>query len=452
MMSRSQSLRRIPAEAESSSNRTSDLRGSLSFMSSSGWFNKGKVDNTTSMKNEEFGFGFGFGYEPKKANAESSTRTTATPQQLQLRVQEITQSHCLEQRFLSKMRESGVVTSAGYQAVLQDFVASDRKVPQTDASAADNKSPGTTSIKIDRRAEMLKARKSSSRRSSSRRFSSFFTACASSYEDEDFAFINDVSETTAASAPIADGRAEMLNSRRRSCRRGSSRRVGSFFTANAFDDDDLFDSDNSNRVETNIAPLRQSVQLTQEQIDYIQNAADDDDSHSSLSITSSLSDSIHINSDHDDERSIERLEKRIEDGNRNASISPRQDSSTSLNLEEVFDGIEESLAILSSTLLIPSKKQTHSSDQADEEVPVYTASINFDPTHSKKNAASTSEEQERSNLGSSESSCTLDECAWLPWPERRPSIMEDKNNEALSDDNSFLPWPESPRNGRAMAA
>ncbi|KAK1741249.1 hypothetical protein QTG54_007727 [Skeletonema marinoi] len=67
MMSRSQSLRRIPAEAESSSNRTSDLRGSLSFMSSSGWFNKGKVDNTTSMKNEEFGFGLG--YEPKKANA-----------------------------------------------------------------------------------------------------------------------------------------------------------------------------------------------------------------------------------------------------------------------------------------------------------------------------------------------------------------------------------------------
>ncbi|KAK1741248.1 hypothetical protein QTG54_007726 [Skeletonema marinoi] len=120
------------------------------------------------------------------------------------------------------MRESGVVTSAGYQAVLQDFVASDRKVPQTDASAADNKSPGTTSIKIDRRAEMLKARKSSSRRSSSRRFSSFFTAL---YEDEDFAFINDVSETTAASAPIADGRAEMLNSRRRSCRRGSSRRL-----------------------------------------------------------------------------------------------------------------------------------------------------------------------------------------------------------------------------------
>mmetsp|Transcript_25330 Transcript_25330/g.38301 ORF Transcript_25330/g.38301 Transcript_25330/m.38301 type:complete len:456 (+) Transcript_25330:76-1443(+) len=450
VMSRSQSTRRIPAEAES--NRTSDLRGSLSlsFMSSSGWFNKGKVDSTTSMKNEEFG------YEPKKAHAESSTGTTATPQQQQLRVQEITQSHCLEQRFLSKMRESGVVTSAGYQAVLRDFVASDRKGPQTDAAAADNESPGTTSIKIDRRAEMLKARKSSSRRSSSRRFSSFFTACPSSYEDEDFAFINDVSENTAASAPIADGRAEMLNSRRRSCRRGSSRRFGSFFTA-AFDDDDLFDSDSGNRAETNIAPLRQSVQLTQEQIDYIQNAADDDDdSQSSLSITSSLSDSIHINNDHDDERSIERLEKRIEDGNRNASISPRQDSSTSLNLEEVFDGIEESLAILSSTLLIPSK---HSSDQAAEaEVPVYTASINFDPTHSKKNAASTSEEQERSNLGSSESSCTLDECAWLPWPERRPSIVEDKDNDsratkqALYDDNSFLPWPESPRNGRAMAA
>ena len=448
MMSRSQSTRRIPAEAESSSNRTSDLRGSLSlsFMSSSGWFNKGKVDNTTSMKNEEFG------YEPKKAHAESSTGTTATPQQQQLRVQEITQSHCLEQRFLSKMRESGVVTSAGYQEVLRDFVASDRKVPQTDAVAADNESPGTTSIKMDRRAEMLKARKSSSRRSSSRRFSSFFTACPSSYEDEDFAFINDVSETTAASAPITDGRAEMLNSRRRSCRRGSSRRFGSFFTA-AFDDDDLFDSDNSNRVETNIAPLRQSVQLTQDQIDYIQNAADDDVSQSSLSITSSLSDSIHINSDHDDERSIERLEKRIEDGNRNASLSPRQDSSTSLNLEEVFDGIEESLVILSSTLFIPSKEQTHSSDQAAEaEVSVYTGSIHFDPTHSKKNAASTSEEQERSNLGSSESSCTLDECAWLPWPERRPSIVEDKNNEALSDDNSFLPWPESPRNGRAMAA
>jgi hypothetical protein len=62
------------------------------------------------------------------------------------------------------------------------------------------------------------------------------------------------------------------------------------------------------------------------------------------------------------------------------------------------------------------------------------------------------------NLYSSESSSIFDECAWLPWPERRESVVEDKDNEscatmqALYDENSFLPWPDTPRNGRALAA
>lgn len=486
MRPRSQSFR---SPAENNRNRTSDLRASSSQMSSSGWlFNRGgKVNTATSMKNEQFQF---FRYEGKKGNAESS----ASPQQQQLRVQEIAQSHCIEQRFLSKMRESGVVTSAGYQAVLHDFVASDRKVDQTTTTAAagSNQIPGSaTSTRIDRRAQMLEFRKSSSRRSSSRRrssnrrgsslrFSSFFTACGSSHEDEDFAFCNDVSENTAAS----DGRADIINAHRRSCRRGSSRRFGSFFTATAGDDnyDDFFDCDKSNRVEANIAPLRRSVQLTQEEMEYIENAVNDYDHssrrwamQSSLSITSSLSDSIHSNGEHgeDDEGNIQRLEMRIEDVGKNSTLPTngrtlrRCGSNTSLNLNDIFDGIEAALERSPTTFPTASNEQIHTSDGAEVSANTRrtcTESVNFDPSKSKDDVASkskeqeTCEEQERSTLESSESSCNLDDCGWLPWPERRGSIMEGKDIEschnllALDGDNSFLPWPESPKNGRALAA
>ena len=66
-------------------------------------------------------------------------------------------------------------------------------------------------------------------------------------------------------------------------------------------------------------------------------------------------------------------------------------------------------------------------------------------------------EQDRDTVESSDSFCTYDDCAWLPWPERRGNIIEDKDDEScatgqpLYDDN-FLPWPETPRNGRAVAA
>eukprot|EP00574_Skeletonema_japonicum_P003205 CAMPEP_0201725466 /NCGR_PEP_ID=MMETSP0593-20130828/8858_1 /ASSEMBLY_ACC=CAM_ASM_000672 /TAXON_ID=267983 /ORGANISM="Skeletonema japonicum, Strain CCMP2506" /LENGTH=378 /DNA_ID=CAMNT_0048216863 /DNA_START=163 /DNA_END=1296 /DNA_ORIENTATION=+ len=378
------------------------------------------------------------------------------------------------------MRESGVVTSAGHQAVLHDFVASDRKVDENQtatATAADSTQlPGsTTSTKVDRGAEMFKARISSSWRSSSRRrtsslrFSSFFTACVSSHEDEDLTFCNDASENTATSATITDGKSDVINVNRRSCRRGSSRRFGSFFTAITGDDNDvLLDSDGSNRVEANIAPLRRSVQLTQEEIEYIQNAANDYDHpsqrwtmQSSLSIASSLSGSIHVNGEHDDEGNIQRLEKSIEDG-REKSTLPRYGSNTSLNLDEIFDGIEAALEMSSSTFPNPSKEQTRSSDEAAEaDVSTNTRrncteSVNFDPSKSKNNVASKSkkqetfEEQERSFLDSSGSSCNLGDCGWLPWPERRGSIMEGKDLD--DNDNSFLPWPESPRNDRALAA
>jgi len=455
MMRRSQSFGRFPAE--DSSNRRSDFRGSSSFR-----FHKRRA--SSSMKHEQ-------------ANAESSTLTAASSQQQQqLRVQEITQSHCLEQRFLSKMRESGVVTSAGYQAVLQDFVASANRTRQAnDAAAAENMKPScaTASTKIDRRAEMLKARKSSSRRSSSgwgssRRFSSFLTACAPSCDDEDFAFGNDAPETTAASATTSDGRTEMLNVRRRSSsRRGSSRLFGSFFTAFAGDNyDDFLDRDNSNRetndYEANIAPLKRSVKATQEQIEYLQNIVNEyDDSSHRWSIASSLSDSIHVNSEYDDEGDRERLEKRIEYDS-NKSILPNRDT---LNLEEnCFRGAEGALGI-SSALPIPSQEQSHSSDEAaDVTRRNFTASVNFVPAESNKNAAPKSEEQcdasveqDPGTSASSDSVCTLDDCVWLPWPEQSGSIIEDKDDEScatgqpLYDDN-FLPWPETPRNGRALAA
>lgn len=306
----------------------------------------------------------------EQANTEPTlTAASSQQQQQQLWVQEITQSHCLEQSFLSKMRESGVVTSAGYQAVLQDFVASANRSRQADNDAAattDNTklSYDPKSTKIDRRAEMLKARKSSSRRSSagrggsSRRFSSFLTACQFSHDAEEFAFGNDAPETTTTSASITDRRAEMLNVRRRSSsRRGSSRLFGSFFTAFASDDnDDFLDRDNSNRVEgndyeANIAPLKRSVLATQEQIECIQNLANEyDDSSHRWSIASSLSDSIHVNSNHDDEGNRERrLEKRTEYGSRKSAL-PSRDSNTSLNPEEINLHVAEGALRMSSEI------------------------------------------------------------------------------------------------------
>jgi hypothetical protein len=426
-------------------------------MSSSGWFNGGKADNNmSSLANEVM-----LKYTPRKKNASPRTSMDAsstTSQQQQLRAQEITLSHFVEQRFLSKMRESGVVTSAGYQAVLHDFlVSSDREINRTDT--ADN---------IDRTAEMLKARKTSSwrssRRASSRRFSSFFTACASSDNDEDFlvtaaasAFSIDAPDTTTTtSATIIDRGVEMLKARRQSSRM-SSRRFGSFFTAD--DTGDFLGCDTSERVEANIAPLRRSIEMTQEQIEYVQSAVNDFDDpsqrwtmQSSSSIASSLSDSIHINYDYDDEGSIERLEKCIAGGNKSKTASlPRRDSDKSLNLEDIFDGTEGSQAIFSS-----SSQQAHHEAILDDTRRKCTASVNFDHVQSKKNEApSSSEQRERSTFESSESSSVFDECAWLPWPERRVSIVEDKDNEscttmqALYDDNSFLPWPDTPRNGRA---
>lgn len=506
MMRRSRSLERLSADKNDRcdndlhhSSKANNLRGSLlssSFMTSSGWFSKGKADNTSSTTNEAT-----LKYQPQKAkssrrrssrasigSSSADDHQTSSPQEQQkLRVQEIRQSHCLEQSFLSKMRESGVMTSAGYQAVLHDFLVSDREVTTATAvSGASNKEAqkSTSSTKIDRRAEMLKARKLSSKRSScqggsSRRFSSFFTACASYCDDEDLLaaaadFSNDAPDTTtAASATIVDRRGEM----RRSSRKNSSRRFGSFFTAAGGGNDDedfLLDLDHSDRVEANIAPLKRSIQLTQEQIDYVQSAANDYDNlsrrwtmqSSSISMASSLSDSIHISSDRDDdEGSIERLEKCIESGgSKDASLSKR-DSSNSLNLEDIFDGTEGSRAVLSPMPPpVPSdEKPSSASDEATSEVSTTdtrrkcTASVNFDPTQCKKNEApSSSEQQEKSNLESSESS--IDECVWLPWPEQHESTVEDKDNESfatkqtLYDDNSFLPWPDSPVNGRAKDA
>ena len=446
-----------------------NLSGSSLFKASvSSLFNKG----------HQHGDEFQLQYAPKKSTAKKSPRSsiesTGTcdsnraqhPQaeQRTIRAQEIPQSHSLEQRFLSKMRESGVVTSAGYKAVLHDFLTSDRDLRNNnnnDTSPAEEVTPKAEGA-IDRRAEMLKARKRSSRRGSSRRFGSFFTACASSYnDDEDLlvaaaaeAFNDDTAPdrtTTASSSNITDNhvtdrRAEFIKSGRKqssSSRRGSTRLFGSFFTACADDHDTDFDFNASYRNCTaeNIAPLRRSNSSQKECIqsssvekeDEMASVVDHHDQLSSCSphwsIASSLSDSIHIvNSDNDDDDEL-----RMERCGGNDVVLPRQGSCNSLNLEDIFDGSQGSHVM----------KPTRSSSSISEQ-----------------------QEQRKSSLETPESSSsTLDECGWLPWPEQKKDcnvvegeiIKDDESDIAVmalygDDEFSFLPWPDTPKNGRATAA
>jgi hypothetical protein len=397
------------------------------------------------------------------------------------------------------MRESGVVTSAGYQAVLHDFLTSDRDLHNNNSSSSssnNNTSPAeevtpTDEGIIDRRAEMLKARKRSSRRGSSRRFGSFFTACASSYnDDEDLlvaaaaeAFNDDTApdRTTATLSSVnnnddvTDRRAEFINSGRKgSSRRGSTRLFGSFFTACADDHDNDFDFNASYRNCTaeNIAPLRRS---NSSQIECIQSSsvekeeevASDDDHHDQLSscsqhwsIASSLSDSIHIvNSDNDDELRMKRCEG-------NDVALQREDSCNSLDLEEIFDGTE------GSHVMKPTPSKENSASSSSRQKATHDGTSCNDCTKKSKMIESSSssslsiseQEQRKSSLESSSS--TLDECGWLPWPEQKKDgdaregeiIKDDGSDIAVvplygDDEFSFLPWPDTPKNfGRATAA
>lgn len=444
-----------------------NLSGSSLFKASvSSLFNKGHQHKDD----------FQLQYAPKKGTAKKSPRSsiesTGTcdsnraqhPQAEQptIRAQEIPQRHSLEQRFLSKMRESGVVTSAGYKAVLHDFLTSDRdlhKNTNNNTSPAEEVTPTSEGV-IDRRAEMLKARKRSSRRGSSRRFGSFFTACASSYNDDEDLFIAAAAEafdddnvpdrttTTLSSVnnndDVTDRRAEFINSGRKgSSRRGSTRLFGSFFTACTDDHDTDFDFNASYRNCTaeNIAPLRRSNSSQKEcfqssSVEKEEEVASVVDHHDQLSscsphwsIASSLSDSIHIvnsDDDDDDELRLERCE------GKNVALE-RQDSCNSLNLEDIFDGSQGSHVM----------KPTRSSSSISEQ-----------------------QEQRKSSLESPESSSsTLDECGWLPWPEQKKDcnvvegeiIKDDESDIAVmalygDDEFSFLPWPDTPKNGRATAA
>ncbi len=463
-------------------------------------------------------------YAPKKSTAKKSPRssieTTGTcdsngahphAEQPTIRAQEIPQSHSLEQRFLSKMRESGVVTSAGYQAVLHDFLTSDRDLHNNNSSNNNNNTSPAEEVTptaegvIDRRAEMLKARRRSSRRGSSRRFGSFFTACASSYnDDEDLlvaaaaeAFNDDTAPdrtTTALSSvnnndDVTDRRAEFINSGRKgSSRRGSTHLFGSFFTACADDHDTDFDFNASYRNCTaeNIAPLRRS---NSSQIECIQSSSVEKeeeevasvvDHHDQLSscsphwsIASSLSDSIHIvNSDNDDELRMERCEG-------NEVALPRQDSCNSLDLEDIFDGTEGSHVMKSTRGVSSEENNTTSSSsrqkatqhhptQQDDGTSCNVCTGDFLVIESSSSSISISEQQEqrKSGLESAESSSsTLDECGWLPWPEQKTDgsakeaeIKDDGSDIAVmplygDDEFSFLPWPDTPpKNGRATAA
>ena len=465
VMRRSLSLQRLSAGYDdnhrchnstnsSSNNKMSDMggKGSLSLSFSSGWFGKGKPNNESSNKNEEYLFG----YKPKQ----TSTTRTSSPQQQKLRVQEIAQNRSIKQDFLSRMRESGVVTSAGYQAVLQDFVSSQGKEGQV---IVNETAACIASIQVDPRAEMGSSQKSSSQRSSlrssssarlgsSRRFPSFFTA-SSFHDDEDFVPSRNPSDSTAMSDNMRDGGAEVINRRRRSCRRrGSSRRFGSFFASAG---NDFSENDNK---EANIAPLRRSVQLTQEQIEQLENAADELDinldrweSKSFLSnANSSLSDSLQEN---------------VNSSKKDKGTNMRRGSNASLDLDEIFfDAIDKCILQTESNSATPNESLLNTS-QGSSNDSSETRSNRDSPIHSKKCTGEESfsneqENEESCDFGSSESSCMSNKCGWLPWPARRGSI-DDKRNEsyatlqALRDDNSFLPWPEhrTPKNnGRALAA
>ena len=471
-------------------------------------------------------------YAPKKSTAKKSPRSSIestgtcdsnraqhpqaeqpTIRAQEIRAQEIPQSHSLEQRFLSKMRESGVVTSAGYQAVLHDFLTSDRDLHNNnsssnnnnnDTSPAEEVTPKAEGV-IDRRAEMLKARKRSSRRGSSRRFGSFFTACTSSYnDDEDLlvaaaaeAFNDDTAPdkttTTLLSSvnnndDVTDRRAEFINSGRKgSSRRGSTRLFGSFFTACADDHDNdfVFNASYRSVTEENIAPLRRS---NSSQIECIQSSSvEKEDEMASVvdhrdhqpsscspdwSIATSLSDSIHIvnNSNNDDELRVERCEG-------NDVALERQGSCNSLNLEDIFDGTQGSHVIKSTRVVSSEENNTTSSSsrqKATQHHPTQQddgTSCNVCTKKSKVIESSSSsisisgqQEQRKSGLESSESSSsTLDECGWLPWPEqtdgsaKEAEIKDDGSDIAVvplygDDEFSFLPWPDTPKNGRATAA
>jgi hypothetical protein len=485
-----------------------NLSGSLQFKASvSSLFNKGNQhgDDFQLLKK----------YVPKKSTAKKSPESTGTcdsnraqhpqaeqlnGQQTTIRAQKIPQSHSLEQRFLSKMRESGVVTSAGYRAVLHDFLTSDKDLHNSNKNdntfSAEEVTPPAEGI-IDRRAEMLKARKRSSRRGSSRRFGSFFTACASSYNDDEDLLVAATAEifnddtapdrTTTALSSVnnnddvtTDRRAEFINSGRKgSSRRGSTRLFGSFFTACADDHDTDFDFNASYRNCTaeNIAPLRRS---NSSQIEYIQSSSVEkeeeevtsvvdhhhDQPSSSFSphwsIASSLSDSIHIvNSDNDDD------ELRMERCEGNDMALPRQDSCNSLNLEDIFDGTEGSHVMKPSTRGVSSEESTTSSS-ARQKATHDGTSCNNCTKKSKSSSSSISEQQEqkKTSLESPDSSSsTLDECGWLPWPEQKKdngNVTEGETKDDGSDiavmplygddECSFLPWPDTPKNGRATAA
>lgn len=455
-------------------------------------------------------------YASKKSTAKKSPRSSIEStgtcgsngahhphaEQPTIRAQEIPQSHSLEQRFLSKMRESGVVTSAGYKAVLHDFLTSDRDL-RNNNNNKNNTSPAEevtlpTEGVIDRRVEMLKARKRSSRRGSSRRFGSFFTACASSYNDDEDLLVAAAAEafnddtgpdrttTTLSSVnnndDVTDRRAELR--KQSSCRRGSTRLFGSFFTACADDHDNDFDFNASYRNCTaeNIAPLRRS---NSSQIECIQSSSVEkeeeevasvvdhhhDQSSSSCSphwsIASSLSDSIHIvNSDNDDELRMERCE-------RNDAALPRQVSCNSLNLEDIFDGTEGSHVMKPSSTRGISSEENPTSSSPRQKATHDGTSCNDCTKKPKMIESSTStlsiseqQEQKKTSLESPDSSSsTLDECGWLPWPEQKKDngnaieaeIKDDESDIAVmplygDDEFSFLPWPDTPKNGRATAA
>jgi hypothetical protein len=484
----------------------SNLSGSSLFKASvSSLFNKGN----------QHGDDFQYSYAPKKSTAKKSPRSSIEStgtcdsngahhphaEQPTIRAQEIPQSHSLEQRFLSKMRESGVVTSAGYQAVLHDFLTSDRDLHNNNSSSSssnNNTSPAeevtpTDEGIIDRRAEMLKARKRSSRRGSSRRFGSFFTACASSYnDDEDLlvaaaaeAFNDDTApdRTTATLSSVnnnddvTDRRAEFINSGRKgSSRRGSTRLFGSFFTACADDHDNDFNFNASYRNCTaeNIAPLRRS---NSSQIECIQSSSVEkeeevasvvDHHHDQLSscsqhwsIASSLSDSIHIvNSDNDDELRMKRCEG-------NDVALQREDSCNSLDLEEIFDGTEGSHVMKPTPSKENSTSSTHDNPtQKDDGTSCNDCTKKSKMIESSSSSSLSISEQEQRKSSLESSSSTLDECGWLPWPEQKKDgdaregeiIKDDGSDIAVvplygDDEFSFLPWPDTPKNfGRATAA
>eukprot|EP00571_Detonula_confervacea_P004628 CAMPEP_0172330388 /NCGR_PEP_ID=MMETSP1058-20130122/61376_1 /TAXON_ID=83371 /ORGANISM="Detonula confervacea, Strain CCMP 353" /LENGTH=407 /DNA_ID=CAMNT_0013047599 /DNA_START=41 /DNA_END=1264 /DNA_ORIENTATION=- len=245
-----------------------------------------------------------------------------------------------------------------------------------------------------------------------------------------------------------------------------------------------YGSDSSNEIHGNIAPRRSSqvAALTQEQrSSLLQEPQEDQDKmrdsfFASIERLDKNNHCRHCTQDDDDasNNSVCSQDSLLSSSSPkdNANDCPslfRRESSKSLTLEDIFDGMEGPRLLTSPPS--PCKKSQARSDALTDASATLSrldslfigiSKVNFDPdtinVNASKNEKSKDAEDLKSSAHSSEYSDT-DNCGWLPWPERKDDDSSSNTDEDLlesfhsSDQEcSFLPWPDVPMNNRARAA